>query len=325
MADDARRGAGEGAVVARLAALFGGDLAPGVTVGIGDDAAVLRPPPGRDLVWTVDTQVEGRHFRRAWLTLEQVGYRSFVAAASDLFAMGADPWCALGALAVPESLDADAIDAVALGQARAAREVGCPIVGGNLTRAGELSVTTTLLGTTPRAVTRGGARPGDGVYLAGEVGLARAGLLALERGLAGDAAFAAALDAFRSPRVRVAAGRAVGARASAAIDLSDGLAEDARRLATASGTAIVFDLEALAALAQAELGAAAARLGLTPLALALEGGEDYALLATASEPLDGFHRIGTVEPGAGVSGRSADGARHPVDVRGFDHFEAPRA
>ncbi len=134
-------------MIQRLMALFGAQRAAGVTLGIGDDAAVLHPPVGRDLVWTVDAQIEAQHFRRAWMSFEDIGWRSLVAAASDLAAMGAEPWCALASLGLPDGVGDDAFDALSRGQAEAALAVGAPIVGGNLSRAGELSVTTTLLGT----------------------------------------------------------------------------------------------------------------------------------------------------------------------------------
>ena len=120
----------EGAKIERLAALFGQARGAGVTLGIGDDAAVLAPPPGESLVWTIDVQVDGVHFRRGWLELDDIGWRSFVAAASDLAAMGATPWCALGSLVLPPGFDDDAFDALAGGQAEAARPF-CGIASAN--------------------------------------------------------------------------------------------------------------------------------------------------------------------------------------------------
>src|SRR5258708_5917288 len=111
---------------------------------IGDDAAILalaRAANGPKLVWTVDAQVEGVHFRRDLLGWEDLGWRSFMAAASDVAAMGAAPWCALSALALPASFDDAAFDSLTRGQARAAAAAGAPIVGGNLARASEVSVT----------------------------------------------------------------------------------------------------------------------------------------------------------------------------------------
>src|SRR4051812_46191324 len=103
---------------------------PGIVRGIGDDAAVLETRGTGQLVWTVDAQVEGVHFRRDLASWEDAGWRSFMAAASDLAAMGAEGWCALSALILPRSLDDEALDAIARGQADAAREVEAPVVGG---------------------------------------------------------------------------------------------------------------------------------------------------------------------------------------------------
>src|SRR5580698_2435153 len=149
--------------------------APGVRTGIGDDAAVLDSPGGR-ISWTLDEQVEGVHFRRDLLAWRDVGWRSFMAAASDVAAMGAVAWCALAALVLPDDVDDAALAEIVRGQREAAEEAGAPVVGGNLARGPALSIATTLLGTCERAIERGGARPGDGVWLAGRVGLAAAGL-----------------------------------------------------------------------------------------------------------------------------------------------------
>ncbi len=315
-------GASEFAKIARLAALFGADpsSARGVTLGIGDDAAILRPEPGRELVWTVDAQVEGQHFRREWMAVEDVGWRSFVAAASDLAAMGADPWCALSALAVPDDLGDAQLDALARGQADAARAVGCPVVGGNLSRAGELSMTTTLLGSARHAVRRGGAEPGDGIWLAGDAGLASLGLRALTEGRSGEALELAILR-FRRPVVNTEHGRALAGRAHAAIDVSDGLVQDAGHVATASAVSLVLDEASLEAHAGEALRRAASELGVSWLAAVLEGGEDYCLLATAGEALPGFTRIGEVEAGRGVRLRAKDGGTRALDAPGFDHWQ----
>src|SRR5438093_3361317 len=129
--------------------------ARGIERGIGDDAAVLAVSTlaerarGR-IVWTVDAQVEGVHFRDDLVSFRDEGWRSFMAAASDLAAMGAEPWCALSSLVLPRALSDDALEELTLGQADAAREIGAPVVGGNLARGETLSITTTLLGTCAR-------------------------------------------------------------------------------------------------------------------------------------------------------------------------------
>ena len=304
--------------IQRLAARFGGHAAEGVALGIGDDAAVLRPPPGVTLVWTVDAQVDGVHFRRAWMSMEDIGWRSFVAAASDLWAMGAGPWCALSALTCPGALTAEELDALSIGQAEAARAAGCPIVGGNLSRGSELSITTTLLGTCARAVSRGGACVGDSVFLAGAVGLAAAGLGALTSGRSGSD-LDAAIEAFRRPTLRLAEGAALGRVAHAAIDVSDGLVQDVAHLATSSHVGVVLEEALLRAHAGDALARAAVALGRDALGLMLTGGEDYALVAAGPTPIEGFTKVGEIVAGAGVRLRTG-GVERALEAAGFDHF-----
>jgi thiamine-monophosphate kinase len=306
--------------IAMLARVLGVGAA-GVELGIGDDAAVLTPPAGARLVWTIDEQVEGVHFARGVLAWDDVGWRSFVAAASDVAAMGATPWCALAALVLPDDVDDAALEAIAAGQRDAAAIVGAPIVGGNLSRGPALSLATTVLGASERAVARGGARPGDGVWMAGRVGLAAAGWLALQRGSGGDPAVREAVEAWRRPYPLVAQGRALGTVAHAAVDVSDGLARDAGHIAEASGVRLALDEAAL--LADDALLAAARALGVPAIDLALHGGEDYALVAASPEPIQGFRRIGSVREGAGVVLAAVAGERE-IEPRGFDHFDAAR-
>ena len=292
--------------------------AAGVEVAIGDDAAVLAWPEGGRAVWTVDEQVEGTHFRREWVSWQDVGWRSFMAAASDLAAMGAEPWCALSALVLPEGMSDAVLEEIAAGQRAAAETVGAPIVGGNLARGDCLSIATTFLGRCDRPVLRRGARPGDSLWVAGRLGIAAAGLRALERERAGEAVLAPAVAAWRRPHALVAAGRAMAPSARAAIDVSDGLARDLGHVADASAVRAVLDEEAL--VGDPQLCSAAAALGESAVGLALHGGEDYALVAAAPGPIEGFRRIGEVTAGSGVFLRGASGER-PVEPRGFDHFE----
>lgn len=297
-------------------------------LGIGDDAAVLAP--GREpLVWTVDCAVEGVHFRRDLLGFEDLGYRATMAAASDLAAMGAAPLGLLAALVLPDDLDDDDLAAIARGQRAACDALGTAILGGNLARGGELSITTTALGVAPAPLRRDGARPGDELALAGPVGLAAAGLRLLDRGPRGDAGDAGdpgaverAIQAFRRPLARIDAGLRARTSASAAIDISDGLAADLTHLASASGVRAVLDREALLT---PDLVAVAELLGADALELALHGGEDYALVVAGRDAgaLPGFVIIGRCAPRedgeSEVALRDAEGVI-PVSPAGFDHF-----
>jgi thiamine-monophosphate kinase len=303
--------------IAMLARVLGAPPA-GVLVGIGDDAAVLDAAgrPGAYVVWTIDEQVERVHFRRDWLSWHDVGWRATMAAASDVSAMGATPWCALCAVVVPDDVDDAALEAIAEGQAAAGRELAAPIVGGNLSRGAALSLATTFLGRCGRAIGRSGAHPREGLWLAGAVGLAAAGLRALERGV-DDTRVLPAVAAWRTPRAQVAAGHAMRMLATAAVDVSDGVAGDVGHLAAASGLQAVLDEDALCA--DPALRAAAAALAAAPIDLALHGGEDYAIVAASPAPLPGFRRIGELREGEGVVVRSPAGER-AVDPAGFDHF-----
>jgi thiamine-monophosphate kinase len=311
------RGRGEFEKIARLASRFA-RTAEGVSVGIGDDAAVLAPPRGRSIVWTIDEHVERTHFRRELLTWADEGWRSFMAAASDLAAMGADPWCALSALVLPPDFEDDSLDDLAEGQRLASDTVGAPIVGGNLARGEGVAITTTLLGTCERAVLRSGAVVGDDLLIAGPIGLAGAGLTALERAMR-DPRLRPAIAAWLRPRALLEEGKALGAIAHAANDVSDGLAQDALHLADASRVCIVLDEMELRAHTGDALVRAAEALGLDWLDLALHGGEDYALVAASPEPIVGFARIGRVREGRGVVLATPFGER-AIEPRGFDHF-----
>src|SRR5882724_8772813 len=285
----------EFAAISQLQKLFSGTSSR-VEVGIGDDAAVLKAR-GR-LVWTVDTAVEHVHFERAWLSLGDLGWRSFQAAASDVCAMAATPIAALSSVIFPAQFVASELNQLARGQRAAARALGCQIVGGNLSCGSELSVTTTLLGEAARPLLRSGAEPGDELWLCGDLGLAAAGLRLLERGiLRGEAAPARrALRAFRRPCAELSAGLSLARRAHAAIDISDGLAGDAAHLAHESGVRLLFDVRAVEATLSSALHSLALELKLSALQLALYGGEDYALLAAGPSRArpDGARVVGRV-------------------------------
>jgi thiamine-monophosphate kinase len=313
--------------VTRLRALFA-RTTEGVRLGIGDDAAVLALGAAGDgtLVWTVDAQVDGTHFRTDWVSWEDVGWRSFMAAASDLAAMGAEPLAALSSLVLAPSVDDPTLDAITRGQAAAADEVGAAIVGGNLARGTQTSITTTLLGRAGAPVLRSGARVGDRLWLAGSVGLADAGLALVQAHMEDprmqDDDTAACLRAWRRPCARIVEGRALAGAAHAAIDISDGLAHDANQLAEASGVRIVLDIAAVLEAGGEALIAGAAVTGSDPIQLALYGGEDYALLASSAVDLPGFVQIGTVEAhdgGPRLVMKTARGIVH-LEPRGFDHF-----
>jgi thiamine-monophosphate kinase len=300
----------------------------GVLIGIGDDAAVLAPSAGAQVL-SVDAQVDGVHFRRDLLAAHEIGQRALSAALSDLAAMGARPRAGLLALIVPAELDDATLYAIADGVGAAASRYGCPIVGGNLARGAQLSLTTTVIGEHEGApLTRTGARAGDALFVAGELGSAALGFHAL---LAGQGArVPGAVARWRTPQALLAVGRALaGAEppgASAAIDVSDGFVQDLAHLAQQSN--VGFEVE----LARLPLGPDVAEharaLGCDPLALALGGGEDYALLFTAPERATGLPgtRVGRACAEPGIRLRDERGTIvPPPPTLGFDHFGASRS
>jgi thiamine-monophosphate kinase len=294
---------------------------PHVELGIGDDAAILSVGRQR-LVWTVDTSQEDVHFDRRWLSMSEIGERAFEAAVSDLAAMGAEPLGALSALTLPRHVSEREIRELGRGQARAARRTGCPLIGGNISRGNELSITTSALGRAPRPLRRDGARPGDELWLVGPVGLARTGLELLRWGKPlVSAAERRAVAAWRRPKALLVEGRGLVGRARAALDVSDGLGGDAGHLSRASSVAVVVEATALRRALPRSLASAVARVGRDPLEQALAGGEDYALLATGpAKARPAFARcIGRVERGEGVWLEAPDGTRRALGP-GFDHL-----
>jgi len=283
--------------------------------GIGDDAAVLDVPAGERLVASTDATVEGVHFRREWLSSEEIGARAATAALSDLAAMAARPLGLLLALGVPESWQGELAE-LARGVGASAERAGCPIIGGNVTRARELSLTITVLGSAAHVLRRSGALPGDLVYVTGLLGGPAAALRALQ---SGHVPAPAHMIRFTDPRARLAEAHwLAGAGATAAIDVSDGLGADVAHLARASVATI--ELEA----------ANIPHLEGVSAEDALRSGEEYELVMTfapdAALDVAQFERrfgiplthIGEVREAAGEPVR-ADGAC--VDpARGHDHL-----
>ena len=301
--------------------------ADSVALGPGDDAALLRPPPGHELVWSTDEQVEDVHFRRAWSEwagFGGLGAKAAGASLSDLAAMGAEPLGALLSLRLPPDLPPRALEELAGGVGEQLAAAGCPLVGGNLAQDPRgLGLTLDVLGHVPagRAWLRSGARAGDHLFVSGTLGLARLGLSYLEGGGdPRDPAWRAPLQALVRPRPRLELARRLqqGARRpTAALDLSDGLARDLPRLALASGL-------------QAELRGAdlpgppaelCAQLGIEPTRCALLGGEDYQLLLAGPAELsaDGLIDVGRLV--SGTPGAALIDSK-PLGDKGFDHFSA---
>jgi thiamine-monophosphate kinase len=308
---------GEFALIARLVAALP-CRRDDVLAGPGDDAALLRPPPGMDLVQTVDTCLEGVHFP-AGLAPADVGWRSLAVNLSDLAAMGAQPGWGLLSLALPRA-DEAWLDEFARGIAALAAAAGVDIVGGEMVR-GPLGVTFALTGFVPpgTALRRSGARPGDGIWVTGPLGGGAAGLAAWRRGEPAAAA------AFLRPSPRLEEGMALRGIASAAIDISDGLVQDLGHVLEASRTGAMLELERL------PLGPAAAGADPATVEMALTGGDDYqlcftvppgraaALAAASAAWPEPPVRIGVVRAAPGLE-LWRDGRPVSAPGTGWDHF-----
>jgi len=297
-----------------------------VVLGIGDDAALLQPPPGLQLVVTMDALHAGVHFPHGTAPAD-IGWKALAVNLSDLAAMGARPaWCTLS-LSLPEG-DAGLVDALLDGFLALAREHDVALVGGDTTR-GPLSLCVAAHGFVEpgRALRRDGARVGDEVWVTGTPGDAAGALAALQAGAAVDRALRARLD---RPQPRVAAGRALSGLATACIDVSDGLLADLGHVCTASRVGAVVELEALPA------SPALARFRPEmrwPWQAC--GGDDYELCFTAppehreaiARALAGAGvpaaRIGRIEDGQGVRALRPDGSAWTPAVPGYRHFQDP--
>lgn len=300
----------------------GGELPPEVRVGPGDDAAVLEG----GWVISTDLSVEDVHFRRAWLTDEEIGFRAAAAAVSDLAAMAATPVALLVSLAAPRGGAVD-VEAVQRGIARLAESVGASVIGGDMSRSpGPLFIDAVVLGCATWPVLRDGAESGDHVWVTGSLG---AGAAAVHVWESGEVPPSDLRTAFAAPRPRVDEARCLVEHevVDALIDLSDGLLGDLGHVAAASGVKIVVEAGRvpIAPAAVAALGAQDAR------AAALRGGEDFEL-AFVTDPgvVDPEYflsrhglvvtRVGTVTEGEGVWLLQPDGEELPVEQGGFDHW-----
>jgi thiamine-monophosphate kinase len=245
-----------------------GDLA----TGIGDDAAVLQVPRGDALVASVDTTIENRHFLGDWLSAREIGYRAVTAALSDLAAMAAKPLGILVALALPESRRGD-VDALADGIGDAVSVAHTKILGGNVAAADLLSLTTTVLGAAFAPLRRDGLEAGDSLFVTGRLGGPGAAVASWK---SGHRLHGAHRERFGRPVARLREAQWLADRgATAAIDISDGLAADAEQLAVASDVGIDVDLELLPLID-----------GVNGPIAAASSGEEYELIVGARDGFD---------------------------------------
>ncbi len=327
---------GEFMLIDRLAARLR-PAGSGVRVGIGDDAAVIATGGARDLVFTTDTMVQGVHFRADFASPWQVGWKALASTVSDIGAMGAVPKVAIVSIAVPADTPVDTLTELYDGLAASGEFHRTDVVGGDTVRTdGPVVVTVAATGecSAGQAVTRSGARPGDVVVVTGTLGDSAAGLALLTAGKGDIPSFTKLVERHLKPTARLNEGLLLAnAGATALIDISDGLVQDAGHLAEAGGVGIEIRLDRIPT-SQA-LQAAGKALGVNPAAWILAGGEDYELLATMNEE-DARNMqeqlkqseaaplavIGVVVEEKGVRVLDADGELLNTP-NGWDHFATP--
>lgn len=281
--------------------------APWVHVGIGDDAAVMRPRPGFDAVASIDTLVADVHFPMS-APADLIGYRALMVSLSDLAAMAALPRYALVALTLPElgsQISPQWVQQLAQGMAMAAQETGTALCGGNLTR-GALSISVSVHGEVEQgqAKLRSSGGPGQRLFVTGALGGAAACLRQQQHLFVAPDALSAMQNAYYRPQARFDCRRDIQA-ASCAIDISDGLLQDLNHVLKASGCG-------------ADLRAAAIPLAAgASLEDALSGGDDYQLLFASAESVTTGVCIGELSSELGLRLDGKD-----VEIHGYQHFSA---
>jgi thiamine-monophosphate kinase len=297
-------------------------------ISIGDDCAVLRIPRGHETLVTTDFSLENIHFRSGWHPPESVGHRCLARGLSDIAAMGGEPRAAFLSLGLPGSLPQGWVDGFFQGLLKLAAEFKVSLAGGDTAESpGGILADIIVLGSVPKgkAVLRSGARPGDGIYVTGELGASAAALkLLYSRKKLKPADF----PRHFYPSPRVAAGRFLrkNGLASAMIDISDGLSTDLGHVCEESGVGAEIEAEAIPV---ATVGKPARKVD---LGLALHGGEDYELLFTAPRGKRVPSRIagiavsliGHVTRGRKVVLRGRDGVKRELPAQGWEHFKKTR-
>ena len=326
---------GEFGFIQRIARLVGAS-APPVVVGVGDDAAVLKLSADEYLLVTTDAVVENEHFRRQWLTAQQIGARAASAGLSDIAAMGGRPLAALVSAGLPPSLEAAAAEQLMQGLVDTFGRHDTPLVGGDTTASPSgIFLDVVVLGTAGGPWLRSTARPGDALLVTGSLGAAVAALELLRSGAVEDASALPAPLAARfagpTPRLAVAAALRDLDAVDGALDISDGLVQDAGHLARASAVAVT--IEAGRVPISEACRRVAEQLGHDALQWALTSGEEYELLLAvrphrieevvevARTKADStLTHIGHIADGEGVT--IVDEAGQPVAVtqRGWDHL-----
>ena len=326
---------GEFSLIDRIAALTA-EPSSVVRAGIGDDAAVLELAGDERLLVTTDAFVEDVHFRRQWLTPTQIGARAAGAALSDIAAMGGRPIAVLVSAGWPPSLDVAAAQQLIDGLAQVGGRYGAALAGGDTAASpGGIFIDVIVIGTVRQPWLRSTAQPGDVLLVTGSLGEAAAALALLQSEVVADAAAlpVALRERFANPTPRLAVAEALAelGAVTAAIDISDGLVQDAGHLARSSRAAITIEADRLPISPPARR--AAQQLGADPLQWALTSGEEYELLLTVAPDLvqqaaelvadkggTTLTPIGQVSQGEGVVVLDESGEPLELPTSGWNHF-----
>ncbi len=293
-----------------------------VATGIGDDCAVLRVPAGHQLLVTTDFTLENVHFRREWHPPEVVGWRCLTRGLSDIAAMGGEPQAAFLSMALDRGVPQKWVNRFLAGLLEGAEQFRVPLAGGDTAQsAGGIQADIVVVGSVPKgtAVLRSGARPGDSIYVTGDLGGSAAAIARMHEGKVRAADY----ERHFHPVARVEVGRWLRRRglASAMIDISDGLSTDLEHICEESGVGAEIEV---AAIPRAQVGRPAQQVGFD---LALHGGEDYELLFMSARKIPAkvagvqVTRIGRITQGRGMVLIAEDGRRRSLAARGWEHFK----
>jgi thiamine-monophosphate kinase len=299
-----------------------------IAVGIGDDCAVLRPDAGTELLVTTDFSLEGIHFRRDWHPAESVGHRCLARGLSDIAAMGGDPVAAFLSLALPRRMPQSWFRGFMRGLIGLAKRDGVALAGGDTAESPNgILADIVVVGTAPKgkAILRSTAKPGDRIYVSGELG-GSAAAIAQFRARSKTKPTPRGCPRHFYPDPRIELGRTLREKewATAMIDLSDGLSTDLAHICEESGVGAEIDREKVP---HARVGGVAREVDVD---LVLHGGEDYELLFTARPgtriPAQiagvGITCIGRITRGRKIIVRSAGGVRRELAPQGWEHFRS---
>jgi thiamine-monophosphate kinase len=302
----------ESEIVSQLAAIFArpGEASAGVVVGIGDDAALIAPTRA-PLAVTTDIAIEGVHFSFDWSTPFEIGSKIATANLADICAMGGWPQYLVVATGIPKNSE-DVIFEIARGIAAEADRVGARVIGGDLSQSEKAMITITALGSVDKPILRSSAHVGDSVSISAITGWSRAGQLIREsqdKELTNSKAGIKALSQFSQPQPDYEVMKRIAQSATAMCDISDGILRDASRIAEASGVTIECDPDLIEKVPGfGELVEIAKKIGVDPIELFLQSGEEHELLFTGPAPTDSVF--------GSVIGRVIERADSPIVIKG---------